>query len=139
MKSDQEIIVESMAARIRELEGELETEKKNRHEEHEEKYQFNSCVKIFFSEFIIKSSGKDPKLLDFEKYIEAKIAESNVVDPALFEVYLWVFEGLVDNDRLSNERSGLNPEDIERITINTEAYRSQLRHWEKTGEDIMKK
>ena len=128
-KSNDTVIIEAMAARIRELEGQIE----NQHLAAEEKYNFNSSVKSAFSEYITDKNSGDT-FLDFEKHINALIGKYRSFQPALLEVYLWVFEIAMDEGLLNPSASGLDKASSERIINNVVKYRAQLKHWEQTGE-----
>lgn len=140
MKSDHDIIVESMAARIRELEGELAAAANISHENSEKAYDLNNGIKIALSDFIVESTGDNTTLLDFDQYIDRHINRLSIFQPDLLDAYLWVFEGLINDDKLkANKHTGLSQADVERIKANAREYRSQLRHWDKTGEEPVKK
>ena len=129
MKSDNTIIIESMAARIRDLEEEA----RKSNEKADIKSDFEAGVKSAFSKFITQKQSAD-NFLEFESHINHELTRFSKFQPDILEAYLWVFEIANDEGLLEYAVSGLDDKSRARILGNIEKYRAQLKHWEKTGE-----
>lgn len=132
IKSDQEVIIESMAERIRGLECELKTFKEYTHEENESQYNIGVAIKGAFDDFI-RSQDKSVKerqetLLNFEQYIESELEEAHQGDSrkGLLEAYLWVFEIANGEDELEGGDQNYKAA-VARITANMNKYNKELR------------
>lgn len=126
MKSNDTVIIESMAARIRELEGQLSQQQQSI----DTKNDCNIGAKSTLSDFIREQLGADT-LLDFERFIEVKLARNTSVQPDLLDAYLWVFEIAYDEGLLEpSAKNSLDEESSARLISNVRKYRAQLKAWE---------
>lgn len=133
-KSDNDIVIEAMTARIRELEQSLETQARELHEKSEAAHEYHSATALAFAHFILDKSDVD-EFLAFEQHIDSMLARFSKFQPDVLNAYLWVFEMALDDvDGLINLDERLDKVDFDRIAANVEKYNEQLLHWEKTGE-----
>lgn len=135
IKSDDQVVIESMAARIRDLEAQLENQARESHEKSEADYHFHTGTAIRFSNFMVRHLSITD-LLAFEKHVDMELARYRAFQPDTLNAYLWIFEYMLDNDAgLKKLKDNLEKADFDRISSNADKYREQLRHWEKTGEE----
>ena len=133
VKSNDQIIIESMADRIRQLEKSLAEQAKQAHEESEAAHSFHAATSLAFAHFILDKSSVD-EFLAFEQHINEMLARHSTFQPDVLDAYLWVFEMALDDvDGLLNLDERLDKADFDRIEANVKKYDKQLEHWKKTG------
>lgn len=90
MKTDNEVVFESLVARIRDLESELAAS----NEKAEAVHQYNVSVTLAFSKYIrcagLMSNGESV-LANFEEKLSTDISKGGAVEDSV-EAYLWVME-----------------------------------------------
>lgn len=133
MKETTDIVIESMACRIRELEG-LVAEQ---HKKSEALYEYNAGIKLAFSAYIRSSNAttttNTASILNFEKYMMERIESRTITQPDFLDAYLYVMEIAIDNGDIEPSDDGLVSEaDYKRIEDNIEKFNKTLDSWKKT-------
>lgn len=127
-KSNKKIVRESLTARIRELEAQVEQQNKTAVTIN----SLNASLNLSFSRYFTDTNDIS-ELLAFERHTDKLLAEHNTPQSASLDVlyaYLEVFEA-VDRDGLleADADNAFGSEDRIRIKANITAYQSQLKQW----------
>lgn len=129
-KSNKKIILESMAARIRELETQVEKQGNT----NDAINSLNTSLIESFARYFT-DKGDAAQLLEFERHIDKLLLEyDTILQPDVLYAYLGVFEtvkwdDLLDNDNIYDDNRKAN------VNSKIKSYQEQLQKWVDGGRE----